>query len=192
MKPAYYRVSFDDKHKSLCMLGEPLDALGCELESRDFTEGSPYDGPPPVSIPFCRKGCVTNVMFGPFELLVVSKLALDSMIPYIQNDNNIEIFPVSLTGATSEYFIVNLINAPDCFDEEKSEFDPYLDDDADAEACRPRRFETVYNCQIHPDRVSGRHLFRVLDWEVVVIVSEPLRQALESLEDTGVIFRSVA
>ena len=53
------------------------------------------------------------------------------------------------------------------------------------------RYRMVGNLTIDPTRVRNRHIFRIDDWEIALIVSERLKIALEAIPELGVVFSPV-
>jgi hypothetical protein len=91
---------------------------------------------------------------------------------------DVNLFPVSIEGVQGQYFILNVIARLPCVDEYRSAVVKWTADDA-----RPDKighYRMISDLTIDAERVRGHHMFRIDDWEVALIVSEELKNALEN------------
>jgi hypothetical protein len=89
-----------------------------------------------------------------------------------------------------EYEIINVIARPECIDTQRSEIEWY----EPGNDIRPDLAGTplmIAKLVIDSNRTDGHHILRPKDWEVVIVVSEILKSALEAANVTGVKFKPV-
>jgi hypothetical protein len=134
-----------------------------------------------------NKGRRVNITFADFELLIVDSLA-KSIFP----DIDVQFHPVSIedNNIKQDYSIMTLVRGLDCLNEEVSVFDIYEENDE----IRPDlagKYKTIYKMKLDPEKVGGCDIFRLLKYEVAIIVSENLKNRLVQEKISGVKFKEV-
>jgi hypothetical protein len=84
------------------------------------------------------------------------------------------------------YFIMNAVFREACLDERRSRLECYTPELGDAD--KVGRYRMMYQLMIDPVRTHDRHVFRVEGWIVQLIVSERIKDAIETIHDLGVEF----
>lgn len=104
--------------------------------------------------------------------------------------NDLQRIPFRIEGAEGEWEILNVLPLIDCLDRERSWITYFPENEplCPSRSGKPRR---VINLTIHADRTSGHQIFRIKDWQVVIAVSEQIKDAIERAELTGMKFESV-
>ena len=169
--------------------GDLLDADGREVERWTHGPGSRTKSAAGTS-QARSVGVVGRVPmelgFNTFKTLIASERAAELLRQFAPE--GIALFPVAAVG--KPYQIVDIIDQVECLDEGLSHVERFVPNDT----VRPDRageVSLVIDLHIHADRAAGRHLFRVADWDVAVIVSAALRAAIGAAGLTGVVFRNV-
>jgi hypothetical protein len=102
---------------------------------------------------------------------------------------DMELFPVSISGAKATYYILNAICRAECLDEERSEFTMWTEEDDNPEMVG--NYKMIDTIRIDPQRTDAHHIFRIARWPLALLVSHTMRRALEEVPDVGIVFESV-
>jgi hypothetical protein len=183
----YFEVNFDHTIVDAWFLNEPRTAEGTEIDARVFIDGVPYWGPAPARLPIFKEGRALNFHLASFDMPVVS-LPVSEILREMAFDD-IELFPVSVDGHQGAYFVLNVVHSAACLDLTKSDVLWWQPEDG-----RPDKvggYRQVADLTIDPSRVPGHNIFRLLGWEISLIVSQRVRDALIALPDLGVLFKPV-
>jgi hypothetical protein len=123
-----------------------------------------------------------------FDMPIVSR-QVGSVIEHIA-PGEVERFPVLVNDDIPEYEILNVLHGENCLDEVRCKHVmrwTAQDHRADF-AGKPRM---VIGLRIDPVKTGGRHIFRIQDWVVALIVCEEIMRALEPIPDLGIRFDPV-
>ena len=106
---------------------------------------------------------------------VVSERVAEIFAAYASQDA--QLLPARATESEAKLWAVNILANPDCIDEARTaEIHRYTAEDG-----RPDRigqYSMIFGLRIDPARAGGHAIFRPRGWDVVVIVNEPLAEAL--------------
>ena len=141
------------------------------------------------SVNIYSSGSKRDFNIADFDIPVVSSRfaqAVESLAP-----NEIQRIPVTIENE-SGWEIFNVLNCVDCIDHEKSAIDyyptdprePILQQETD-KAGKPRGIRSL---KIDASKTLGMHIFRIKDWEVVIVVSQQLKNKLETDRFDGIKF----
>jgi hypothetical protein len=185
----YYDVLADDQRfPDRWFLDEPLSEAGEQIDAREFRYGRPYVGLLPVRVPIQQEGRVVKFTLAAFDMPIVS----DDVAQIVQRiaPEEVECFPV-LVGAAmiSGYAILNAVCQEACVDEERSEFMRWMPEDGRPD--KVGKYRMISEIVIDSTRTHHRHIFRIEDFVVALIVSDKIKRALEGLPDLGVVFKPV-
>jgi len=181
-----------------------FDGSGRELDSRHFTYGSPVDIKPPMRVPSFRDGTIIEALpplqvppkrlgipldftFASFDLPVVTE-RIATMLATIA-DQDIQRLPVVLASPEQNYEIVNVVSRIPCIDAARSDIMWWTEADGRPDKVGKPRMITKF--VIDRGQVPGCHIFRPEGWELVIIVSELVKNALEQGDVSGVTFHEV-
>ena len=53
------------------------------------------------------------------------------------------------------------------------------------------KYRHLGDLTIDSSRTNGHHIFRIRDWEIALIVSERVKDALNGIDDLGIVFQAV-
>ncbi len=105
--------------------------------------------------------------------------------------DDVQLFPVEIEGTTERYYIVNATRRFECIDEVNCrEVQKYPSDGAMPE--RTGEYRAISGLRIDTAKVEGARVFRPMGWEVALIVSKEVKEAIERIGNTGVFFNPVA
>ncbi len=200
----YYLLDDDLETKARWYLNGLKDGFGRELDSRDFTYGTPVDlGPPlritldnenilvdvsqPLTVAIRKKGKPFDFTYADFDIPVATK-RLGKLLQTIAGED-IQRIPVKIENENEEYEIINVISRKACIDTENSEIMWWNEEDGRPDKTGQPRMVT--KLAISPEDARESHFLRPKGWEVVIVVSDVVKQAFEAARVTGVIFRDV-
>lgn len=184
----YFRVLADDqRYACRWFLGEPLSDTREEIDAREFTYGRRYIGPVPTQLPVDNEGEQVQFNLAAFDMPVTS-FEVTQLVNDLASEE-VEVFPIVVDRGILGYSILNVVCREACVDEGRSQVVFWTDDDARPDLVGTYRM--VYDLTIDPTRARGRHIFRIKDFEIALIVSEPVKDVLERARNLGVLFEPV-
>ena len=198
MANLYYDLRDDVEFPGRWFLRGPVDSLGQKIDERVFTEGTPvgrvvplWTGDTTIAVPPFRIvprecGVPLDFTFADFDMPVL-KAELAEALTALAPDA-IQRIPVDVESANGKYEIVNIIGKVKCLDEERCVYKWWTDADNRPEMVG--RYRGVGPIVIKPELAAGRNIFRIAGWEIAVVVSQRIKDLFESLEVTGVKFKS--
>lgn len=174
----FFKITMDDENRWHLQI---LDS---------FADGSAVDiwayrcktlpNPKPVPVRIQIEG--TQVDFNPtvFSAIVASRRMAEAIEAIAPND--IQRIPALVEGGQGDWEVVNILPCIDCIDSERSLIQ-YYPTNHPTKAGKPRG---IIRLVIDPSRVDGHHVFHPKDWEVAVIVSDVVKDALERISASGI------
>jgi len=201
----YYELENDRFFEGRWHLRELLDDTDTELDSREFTYGNRMDlGPPlkcslwneyaivdvkpPLKLTLSREGSPLDFTYADEGAPVVTR-AIAQLLSELA-DNDIQRISVKVDGMKEEHEIINVISLVDCLDAKRSEIQ-WFEEGNDVRPDLAGTPEMVRKIIVDPTRISNHQMFRIKDWNIALIVSETVKNALEEAKVTGVLFREV-
>jgi hypothetical protein len=184
----YFRILTDDvRFHDRWFLDEPLGNGGEQIDAREFCRGYPYLGDVPTAVPIQQIGRKVGFNLAAFDMPVVS----DGIVGLAKAiaPTEFECFPVKIGTSTCGYSILNTICRIPCVDESRSIVTRWKQEDSRPD--RIGKYRMVSNLTIDARRTHDAHIFRVEDFEIALIVSEKIKQALEETRDLGIVFKPV-
>ena len=170
-------------------LDAPVDSTGQELGTWLFLGGEPVEleGPLQVAVVQPSKPLDFSLADGGSLPIVHSKVAdiLARMAP-----QDVQLLAVKVESRPEPYFLVNVTRIEKCIDDEASEEVVYWTP-KDGLPEKIGTYFSVSGMRIDPTKVGDARVFRTWGWHIALIVSEDLKQALESLGATGMKFVEV-
>lgn len=188
MERDYYAVEIGDVPQ--WSLDTPVPIAGGELDDPwMFVEGKLVTEPGPLKTkPFHtgekRTFSVANTDRTPIANEQVARI-FQELAP-----DDVQLFPVEIEGATERYYIVNATRRFECIDEVSCrEVQKYPSDGAVPE--RAGEYRAISGLRIDTSKIEGARVFRPMGWEIALIVSEEVKEAIERIGNTGVFFNRV-
>jgi hypothetical protein len=201
----YYELENDRFFKDRWHLCDLVDAIGVELDSREFTYAKWIDpGPPlkcslwneetiveinpPLSIMSSRDGTPLDFTYTDDGAPVVTTRVAALLSKIASKD--FQSFPIHVNKMQAGHKIINVVTCIDCIDSDRSKIDWY----EEGNDIRPDLAGTpklITNLLIDPIRANGNHILRPAGWEIAIIVSDVIKQVFEEANVTGVLFKEV-
>jgi hypothetical protein len=182
----FYRILADPKATTRWHLKAPVDQQGREVDAKLFTRAVPFGSDSILTVPLRQQGEEVDINFADFDMLVMSKKIIDE----IGSRFNLEIqrIPAEINGRT-DYEIINPLTSIPCVDESESDYLKWTENDGRPEKTGQYRMFT--KLKIKRDLPIESHLFRVAEWPIVLLVSQALKEYIESRHASGVVFSAV-
>jgi hypothetical protein len=187
MSPKYYDVFMDPALTEVWFLNEPMAADGQIIDPRRFAEGLLYTGPTPAKVRVKYPGPAIDFHFGALDMLVVSG-RIARIIQALAPDD-VQLFPVRLDDRDCGYEILNVTQLITCVDESRSMFTKWVE--VDNRPDKMGMYRSIPRMRLLPASCKGHAIFRIWGWDVVFVVSEQLKDALEQARCTGIAFAPV-
>ena len=192
MSSRYFDLSDDVYLEGRWELGHPQDAEGNELKTpwQMFRTGRPSSWAGRVRIPIDIPGGVLDYSHASGSIPVVSSRVAAIFERLAPKD--VQLFPVEIEGQRpGAFFILNAIRRVNCIDDVASEQVRYWTP-RDGLAEKAGTYAFVWGMRIDATRLGSARVFRPLHWEVVLVIPEDIKLALEAIGATGVWFKDVS
>ena len=165
-------------------LGKLYAQGGERLDSRIFNAGKSVklEYPLPLSLQIKRPGPSLDYDCDSFGMPVVTHALGEALIKIVPDE--IQLFPVEIIGAKGSYDILNITQTVDCLDETRTRgyhWTPEI-------GGRVRKYYMLADEHVDPERTNGHKLFRLKNWEVVVICSQEVKDVFDALHIKGALF----
>lgn len=184
----YYSIRFDETDKDQWFLDAPRDQTGTQLDPRWFTAGEPVQAPAGLTVPVNEPGHPLDVSFASFDMIVTSRRVADVIEQIAPED--IQRIPVTVESTDGHFEILNVVATVDCIDGERTIGDVWPQ--AGPRPEKAGQWRMIVELRLDPGRVTSHHIFRVRGWEIAVVVSARLRDELERIRATGLVYDKVS
>lgn len=177
----FYKITNDMHVSDGWLLGILQTQDGEEADRWLFSAGKPVIWSDPLLVEVYVKGIPTDVTFNDYGTMIVSDKArkiIERLVP-----DAIQFFPIEAPGY-GRFFVGNIVDQVDCLDEKVSHVERFLPNDP----VRPDRageISLIIGLQIHPDKASGHHLFRLKGYDIAVIISRTMKDAFDQAGISG-------
>ncbi|QAT82454.1 hypothetical protein EJ065_0849 [Corallococcus coralloides] len=190
MPQRYFDLTDDVYLEGRWELGHPQDTQGAKLVNPwQFRMGKPSSWTERVRIPVKIPGTAMDYSHAAFSIPVVTSRVATIFERLAPND--VQLFPVDIKGQPDDFFILNAVRRVNCIDDEASEEARYWTSE-DGWAEKVGTYRSVWGMRIDATRLGSARVFRPLHWEVVLVIPEDIKLALESIGATGVWFQDVS
>lgn len=115
--------------------------------------------------------------------IIVASKKLGELLHLIA-PKDIQLVPAEVDGDSQPWWVVNVLSCLDCIDHLRSDITYYPTDHART----PGKPRAVLKLVIDPSRVEGHHVFLPKGWEVTLIVSDTVKEAMAQAQITGAEF----
>jgi hypothetical protein len=169
-------------------LGSPIDAEGRETDDFGyFTRGHAVKDSGPLRIPCTASGTPLDYSLAGLNVPIVHARVAEVFTRLAPHA--VQLLPVEIDGQPDPYFILVVTRLVRCIDESASVIERWTKENGVPEMVG--EYMSVRNLHIDWSRVGDEQLFRLQDWEVVILASEELKDALERSKATGLKFTEV-
>jgi len=182
----FFDLDWDPDFLDPWWLGEVVSETSA-IDCRVFTDGRPQviDGPLRVSIK--EKGEALDLTFAAFSVPIVSSRLGEVFSRYAPEA--VQRFPVNVGALAGEYEVLNVTRTVDALDLVRGKYLWWRQEDGRPE--KVGRLRGVYQMVFRPEIHSPPHLFRIKDWEIALVVSKELMEALGGAKLRGNRFKPI-
>jgi hypothetical protein len=169
-------------------LGSPLDAQGREID--DFghlTQGHAVQDPGRLHMACTVRGRPLDYSLGGLNVPILHPRVAQVFTELAPSD--VQLLPVEIARQSEPYSILVVTRRIQCIDEQASGIERWTTEDDRPEMVGQYRF--VSTLRLDSSRIGDARVFRPEDWEVVIVISEEIKEALERIRATGVKFTEV-
>jgi hypothetical protein len=183
---SYFRMLPDYTGIPARFLASPITASGEEIDERDFMTPATYAGPAPASVTIRHPGPAYDIVFGAFDMLVVSERT--GTLLEIGLSAPVQRLPI-LIEDRGGYEILVITSAIPCFDHSNSL--ATYSTPADGRPDKGRQLQMVVRMRIIAEMARGTDIFRLAEWPIAVICSDRVRSAFHENGISGAVFAPV-
>ncbi len=184
---SFYRLSSDIAIHGIWFLAEIRDEDGKEVLGINFSTAIPYFESKKLTVFQSTKGQGPDFSMTAWGVPIVSQAFADVVESMALT--SIQLLPVEVDGAGDGFYILNVISKVACVDYEKTIVQRYTPDIDPPE--RVGKIHPLYNITINPELASGNHIFRLEEWDIILIISDELKETLEQQNLTGIYLKPV-
>lgn len=183
----YFQLMDDVTVPGGWILGTPTDARTGLPLGGVFLKGQPLRVSGPVRVPFLQPGRSLDFSLADTAPVVHAKVAsvLAELAPA-----DVQLIPASVETQPEPYCLLNVLRIVKCIDAAAcEEVNVWTPEDGVPE--KIGRYFSVYGLRIEPTQAGGARIFRPWGWEIALIVSENIKEAMQRLGMTGARFEEV-
>jgi hypothetical protein len=168
-------------------LAMPRDRQGLKVNDEQFTCGAPVHVEGRLSIPMESAGKPLDFTEAGISIPVVH-VRVASLFAELAPDD-VQLIPVDVEGQPDQYLILVATRLIRCIDEKASRIRLWTHENGIPEMIG--KYASVRDMRIDKAKVGGAQVFRPEGWEVTLIVSGEIKDALERMGATGTRFEEV-
>ncbi|WP_224361183.1 imm11 family protein [Hyalangium versicolor] len=187
MPRRFFELCDDVEFPGRWHLGTPVDGTGLKLESERFTNGRPVSIEGRLKVPVEQRGTPLDFSEAGIGVAVVHVKAAALFAELAPED--VQLIPVEVEGRPEEYSILVATRLIPCINEELSGVRFWTPEHGIPEMVG--QYISIDDLHIDEARAGSAKVFRPDGWEVALIISHELKEALEHLGCTGVRFKPV-
>jgi hypothetical protein len=189
MAKRYFRLLDDLQVPGRWELNDPVDQRGQELQTWSFARGEPAHVEGRIRIPLYVPGGPLDFSLLASAPVPVVRARVAAMFARLAPDD-VQLIPVDVDEQTEPYVLLNVTRVVKCIDDEASDEVRYWRPE-DGQPEKVGRYRSVRGMRIDPSKVGGARMFRTWGWELAIVVSEAIKEALERMGATGMRFQEV-
>jgi hypothetical protein len=168
-------------------LDTPIDSQGRRVFDWDFKRGTPVHVDGRLTIPIEIAGRPLDYSWAGLSIPVVH-VKVASMLSELAPDD-VQLIPADIEGQPDQYLVLVATRLLRCIDEQASRILFWTPEDGEPD--RVGQYRDVRDMRIDKEKVGDAKVFRPEGWEVVLVVSEEIKDAMERLGTTGTRFEEV-
>jgi hypothetical protein len=185
----YFDLSSDVYVRKRWYLDDPVDQSGKEVDPWQFRQGRPLSIEGRLRIPIFQQGRPLDFTTTPLGIAPIVEQRVANLLTELA-PNDVQLFPVEVPSQHAPYFLVNTLRVIKCIDDARCEEVLYwLPEDERPE--KTGTYRNVRGMRIDPTAVGDARIFRPWGWNVALIVSQDIKQAMERIGVTGAYFQDV-
>jgi len=187
MAQRFFKLSDDRYVPHRWHLDTPIDSHGRKVHDWDFTRGSPVHRGGRLKIPIEIAGRPLDFSWAGLSI-PVGHVKVASMLAE-RAPGDVQLIPADIEGQPEQYLVLVATRLIRCIDEKASKVQFWRPEDGLPE--KVGQYWAVDDMRIDKVKVGNAKVFRPEGWEVALIVSEEIKDALERMGATGTRFEEV-
>lgn len=168
-------------------LASPTDSQGRKLQDWDFKRGSPVQVKGRLKLPIKIAGNPLDFSEAGMRVPVVHVKVASMLAEHAPGD--VQLIPAEIEGQPDQYLVLVATRLIRCIDEAASQVRFWTPEHGVPD--KVGQYIAVDRMRIDKAKVGDAKVFRPQGWEVVLIVAEELKDALEHMGATGTRFEEV-
>jgi hypothetical protein len=168
-------------------LDTPIDSQGRKVFDWDFTRGMSVHVEGRLKIPIEIAGRPLDFSEAGLGIPVVHVKVASILSERAPGD--VQLIPADIEGQPDQYLVLVATRLIHCIDEKASKVQFWTPEDGVPD--KVGKYWAVDDMRIDKVKVGNAKMFRPEGWEVALIVSEEIKDALESMGATGMRFQEV-
>jgi hypothetical protein len=168
-------------------LDTPIDSQGHRVFDWDFKRGTPLDIKGRLKIPIETPGRPLDFTEAGIRIPVVHVKVASMLAERAPGD--VQLIPADIEGHPEQYLVLVVTRLIRCIDEQASRILFWTPEDGEPD--RVGQYRDVRDMRIDKTKVGNAKVFRPEWWEVALVVSEEIKDAMEALGATGTRFQEV-
>jgi hypothetical protein len=189
MAKRYFRL-LDDLHiPGRWELDDPVDQRGQALRTWLLARGESAHVEGRIRIPLYVPGRSLDFSLLAGAPIPVVRASVAAVFSELAPDD-VQLIPVDVDGQTEPYVLLNITRVVKCIDDEASDEVRYWKLE-DGQPEKLGQYRSVIGMRIDPSKVGNARVFRTWGWELAIVVSEAIKDALERMGATGTKFQEV-
>jgi hypothetical protein len=168
-------------------LDTPIDSQGRKVFDWDFTKGAPVHVEGRLKIPVEIPGRPLDFSEAGLGIPVVH-VKIASMLSELA-PKDVQLIPADIEGQPDQYLVLVATRLIRCIDEQVSRIQFWTEKDGEPD--KVGQYRDVRDLRVDRAQVGNAKVFRPEGWEVVLIVSGEIKDAMEALGATGTRFQEV-
>ena len=185
----YFRLFEDLYILDRWYLDTPLDGQGQDSGSWLFMQGEPASVEEPLTVKLFKPGTPLDFSMADAGSVPIVHPKVAAVFAALA-PRDVQLFPVAVEGQSVPYQLVNVTRVVQCIDDAAcGEVQRWKPEDGRPE--KTGRYRGVIDLRIDKARVGDAKVFRTWGWNVALIISEDVKDALESTGATGLEFTEV-
>jgi hypothetical protein len=187
MAQRFFKLNDDVYVPQRWHLDTPIDSQELRVHDWDFTRGTPVHVEGRLRIPIDISGRPLDFSEAGIGIPVVH-VKVASMLAERAPDD-VQLIPADIEGQPEQYLVLVATRLIRCIDEKASRILLWTHEDGEPD--RVGQYRDVRDLRIDKAKVGNAKVFRPEGWEVVLIVSEEIKDAMDDLGTTGTRFQEV-
>jgi hypothetical protein len=173
----YYELVDDRRSLSRWQLGGPLDESGREIDPWQFREGEFLHFDHALRFPLDETGDALDFSWAAFAIPVVH----DRFAQLFQRlrVTDVQFIPARIATHKSTCWVLNALRIIRCIDDARCTEVKYWKPEHN-QPDKLGQYRSVVGLRIDPSKVGNARIFRTWGWRIALIVSEDIKQAIES------------
>ncbi|WP_309890881.1 imm11 family protein [Archangium sp.] len=187
MSQRFFKLADDVYVPHRWHLATPIDSQGRKVFDWDFTRGTPVHLEGRLKIPTKIEGRSLDFSEAGLGIGVVHVKVASMLAERAPGD--VQLIPADIEGQPDQYLVLVATRLIRCIDEEASEVSFWKPEHGVPD--KVGQYMGVDRLRIDKRKVGNAKVFRPEGWEVVLIVSEEIKNAIEDMGVTGARFEEV-